>query len=102
MTCFAGSDQTLTMFDFGQNVVACGLLSVVCIALNTLAMVVLQRDKRCMSMTVLLQGLAMSDSLFLVYTLLYTTLRSLLIYIGRRDIYFLVNRYIVTYVLPFG
>lgn len=96
------ADDTFERFSFVQNVIVCGVLSVVCMACNLLSVAVLQSDRHKLSMTILLQGLALSDSLFLAYTLIYTTLRSIYKRVSHIDIYRCITPYVVTWVLPVG
>ena len=99
----ADPDANIDRFRFVVNVIVMGLLSVLGLICNTLAIITLQRDRHKMSMTVLLQGLAVSDNLFLAYTLLYSTLRTSIL--SDDDVSEWsrhLSRLIVAYVLPFG
>ncbi len=88
-------------FSLAVNVVVMGCVSVLGIVCNILSLFTLQRDKRKLPMTVLLQGLATSDTLFLLYTLLYSTLRTAVNSTDPRR-YRHLSDVIVAYVLPCG
>ena len=55
-----------------------------------------------MTMIILLQGLAVSDSLFLLYTLLYSTVRTAMFHHDVSEWEHHISNCIVAYVLPFG
>ena len=99
----SGVSYEESTFAFLFNVIIDGFLSVLGISCNILAIIVLQLERQKLTMCVLLQGLAAADIVFLLYTLLYTTLRSVYPYTGRLEwIYREASPYIVTFVLPCG
>ena len=100
--CFDLHSPKFESFSFIVNVVFDGTLCVIGLFCNILAFVVIQRDKKKLSMSILLQGLAVADGLFLVYELLYTCLRSAYPTIGALRHVMVASPYIVTLVLPLG
>ncbi|CAH1774061.1 unnamed protein product, partial [Owenia fusiformis] len=68
---------------------------------NILIIIVLQKSKR-NSNCIILQALAVFDIVFLIYTLLYTVLRSVYPYTGSLKSYYDLGAYIIAYVLPVG
>ncbi|KAK2141050.1 hypothetical protein LSH36_1170g00007 [Paralvinella palmiformis] len=95
-------DSNIDRFRFAVNVVVMGFFSVLGLICNSLAIVTLQTDRHKMSITVLLQGLAFSDNLFLLYTLLYSTLRTTILTNDVTEWRRHLSDQIVAYVLPFG
>lgn len=82
-------------FSSAINIYVDGVLCLAGYVGNLLTVLVLSRQKRTSNST-LLQGLAVVDSCFLTYVLLYVVMRSA----GAFDD--VVNAYIVAFVLPFG
>lgn len=93
---------TLSLFEFVMNVIVDGMLSVLGVVCNILSITVIQSDRRKLSMSVLLQGLAFADIIFLAYSFIYTTLRSVYPYTGRLLGIYTASPYIVAYLLPIG
>ena len=90
------------IFKFVINVILMGMFCIFGLVCNTLSIVILQRDKNKTGMTILLQGLAVSDSLLLIYTFLYSTLRTAILHHNVSDWEHFISDCIVAYVLPFG
>ena len=96
-------DQTVNeMFKFVMNVIFMGMFCVIGLVCNILSIVTLQRDRRKMTIIILLQGLAVSDSLFLLYTLLYSTVRTAMFHHDVSEWEHHISNCIIAYVLPFG
>ena len=89
------------LFDFITNVVISGLLSIIGLIWNPICFFTLGRIRR-MSVPILLQGLAVADTLFNLYSLFYTSLRSVYPYNGALKGYHAASPYIVAYCLPIG
>ena len=87
---------------FVTNVILDGTFSIVGVLCNVLCVIVLQTDKCKMSVTILLQGLACADVLFLIYSFIYTTLRSVYPYMKVLGWIRSQSPYIVANLLPFG
>ena len=98
----AGGRGAFETFSFAMNVVVAGSVSVAGSICNVLCFLTIQQDRHKLSMSILLQGLAVSDTLFLLYTFLYTVLRSVYPGTGYMKAYYDLSPYIVAYVLPFG
>ena len=88
-------DPTLTLYSTIVNVYIDGLLCLFGFFGNLMTILILQRQGVRTSNAVLLQALAVFDSCFLIYTILYVVLRTAGVMTG-------VNEYIVAIVLPFG
>ena len=101
-TAMEYDSKKLSLFEFTMNVIVDGSLSVIGVICNSLAIAVIQKDRRKMSMAVLLQGLASSDIVFLLYSFVYTTLRSVYPFTGALQGIYKASPYIVAYLLPIG
>lgn len=100
---YSSGKTSLDHFNFNMNVVVDGLLCLLGIVGNALTVLVVQKEKkRRTSNAVLLQALAMLDSCFLVYVMLYVVLRSIYPYTGQLKAIYDVQSYFVAFVLPFG
>ena len=96
-------DQSVNaIFKFVINVIVMGMCCVIGLVCNILSIVILQTDRRKMTMIILLQGLAVSDSLFLLYTLLYSTVRTAMFHHDVSEWEHHISNCIIAYVLPFG
>ncbi|ELU12442.1 hypothetical protein CAPTEDRAFT_196453 [Capitella teleta] len=95
-------DETLAAFSFIVNVLVVGFVSVLGVICNVLSVITLQLDRHKLSMSVLLQGLAVTDIVFLCYSFVYTCLRSVFPYSGRVQSIYAASKHIVAYLLPIG
>ena len=97
-----GRKTSLDTFQYVMNVYVDGTLCILGYFGNAMSFFILQSDKTKTSNTILLQSLAIFDSMFLTYTWLYVVLRSIYPYTGLAKFIHEVNNYIVAIVLPFG
>ncbi|ELU00313.1 hypothetical protein CAPTEDRAFT_217696 [Capitella teleta] len=93
---------TMEHFNFYMNVVVDGLLCLFGIVGNALTILVVQREKKTTSNAVMLQALALVDSCFLMYVVVYVVLRSIPSYTGYFNEIKDAESYIIAFVLPFG
>lgn len=93
---------SLDHFNFYINVVVDGLLCLLGYIGNIFTIVVVQRQGSRGSNAIFLQALALADSAFLTYVVLYVVLRSVYPYTGQLKAIHDVQNYLVAFVLPFG
>ena len=98
----ADEKTTLETFQYVMNVYVDGVLCVFGYFGNIMSFVIFQVDSTRTSNTILLQSLAVFDSMFLVYVVLYVVLRSIYPYTGSVQFIHDINNYIVATVLPVG
>ena len=96
------TDPALSLFNYVVNVYIDGLLCLLGYIGNISILIVLHKDAVRTSNAIFLQALAIFDSMFLTYVLLYVVLRTLASYTGALQGYTAINSYIVAIVLPIG
>ena len=94
--------DNLRLYSFIVNVCINGAFVLFGYFGNIMTIIVLHKDRVKTSNSVLLQGLAVFDSCFLVYVILYVVLRSVCPFTGDLRDYHDKSSYFIAFVLPFG
>ncbi len=96
------TNATLKLYNFIVNVSISGTLCLCGCFGNFMTILVLHKDKIKTSNSVLLQALAVFDTCFLLYVVLYVVLRSVYPFTGALKTYYDHQQYFIAFVLPFG
>ena len=94
--------QDMGLFYFTINVLVDGALCLLGYLGNILIVIILRKDGVRTSNSVFLQTLAVTDSCYLTYALLYLVLHSVYPYVGQLEVFYTISDHLVAWVMPFA